>query len=311
MSIWVEKYRPSTLDEVILPNSIRKQIESIFNKEEVSFTNLLLSGPAGTGKTSCAKLIPKILDLPYLYINASEESGIDVVRNKIRDFATSQSIDGKLKVIILDESDALTPATMSALRNTIEATSKTTRYIFTCNYPEKIIAPLHSRLKQIEFFKVDEKTILRRLLSILKKEGIAVDKEQGQNIVTLIKKYHPDIRKILNHLQYFCESGELDIIFDDIVDIDIFDEILENIRTKKISKIREILRGNKLDYNGIIKKIYNEVLNINSEFFKDIPEGRKAEIIILCADALFKSNFITDAEINFAAFCVELAKLEI
>jgi len=308
MSIWVEKYRPKRLEDLILPTSTKKQLQSVVEGKS-PLINYLLSGPPGTGKSSFAKLLPKVLDLPYLYINASEENGVDIIRNKIKNFAISQSIEQKMKIVILDEADGISQSGMAALRNVIESVSKSTRFILTCNYPEKIISPLHSRLKQIEFYKVNDKLVLRRAIEILKAESISISKEQGKNLVKLIKKYHPDIRKIFNHLQYFSSSGEVDIIFEDTVDLDIFEEIMDCIITKKFSALRNILRNTKMDYSGIVRKIYNEILSDNSIYFKEVNEGKRAEAILLCADCIYKGNMVTDAEINFAAFCVEIARL--
>ena len=309
--IWTEKYRPLKLEDVITSKSIKDAIQAILDNPEANFTNLLLSGPAGAGKTSISKIIPKTLDLPYIYINASEENGIETLRTKIKDFSMSMTIDGKLKVIILDEAEGLTPAFQNALRNSLEETHKSTRYILTCNYPEKIIAPLHSRLKEIVFGKADEKLILKRLVEILRAEKIEIPKEQGTLLVKLIKKFYPDIRKMINYLQYFSTSGKLDIVFENIVSVDIFEKIIGSIKNKRLSEIREILRNNKIDYEVFIRKIFDEVLKDDSLYFTNLTEPKRAEIILLCSDTLFKSSFVVDKEINFACFCVELSKIGI
>lgn len=310
MSIWVEKYRPFKLEDVILASSTRKILNGILSSPNISsdFTNMLFSGSAGCGKTSSAKLFPKTLEMPYLYVNASEENSVDVLRTRVKDFATSRTIDDKLKLVVLDESDFLSMAAQAALRNIIESTYQTTRYILTCNFPEKIIAPLHSRLKEIVFSDVDEKQILKRVIEILKLENIQVPKEQVPLLQTLVKKFHPDVRKILNHLQLFCNSGTLDIVLNDMISVDIFEQILYNIKSKKFSEIRTILRNNKLDYNGLVKKFFDEILDSDSSYFKELSEAKRAELILVCADTIFKSNFVVDPEINFAAFCVEMSR---
>lgn len=308
--IFVEKYRPSKLEDVILAPQTRKVLKSILESPNIhsDFTNLLFTGSAGCGKTTCAKLIPKTLGLPYLYINASEENSVDILRTRVKDFATSRTIDDKLKLVILDEADFISVNGMAALRNIIESSHQTTRYILTCNYPEKIIAPLHSRLKEIVFSEVEEKPVLKRIVEILKLENIQVSKEQIPLLQTLVKKFHPDIRKILNHLQLFSNSGTLEIVLDGMISLDIFENLLHNIKTKKFSEIRTTLRNNKLDYNGLVRKFYDEILDSNSVYFKDLNEAKRAELILLCADTIFKSNFVVDPEINFAAFCVELSR---
>lgn len=312
MSAWVEKYRPDKLEDVILPSTTRKTIHGILSSTTAdTFVNLLFSGPPGTGKTTVAKIIPKTLDLPSLYINASEEGGIDIVRTRIKDFSMSQTIDGKLKVVILDEADGMSGSMQAALRNTIEATNKSTRFILTCNYPEKIIPPIHSRLKQVTFSKVDEKTILRRVYAILKTEGITIPETEAKNLILLIKKYHPDVRKIINHLQYFSVTGTLEIHFDETVSIDIFEEIMTLIRNKKLSEIRSILRNNKLEYYGLIRKIFDELLDTSSTYFKDMNEGKRAEAILICTEAQYKHSLVMDKEMNFADFLINFMRSNI
>lgn len=312
-TIWVEKYRPQKLNDVILAPATRKILQTILESPDIfsNMTNFLFSGPPGGGKTTCAKIIPRTLNLPLLYINASEENGIDVLRNRVKDFSMSQTIDEKLKIVVLDESEQISIPGQLALRNIIEVTHKNTRFILTCNYPEKIIQPLHSRLREIVFSKPDEKVLLKRITEIFKEEKIKVPQEQVQNLLKLVRKFYPDIRKIINHLQNFSVSGILEIEFNDLVSEDLFEQIIIHVKDKKLSAVRSILRNNKVDTEGIVRKVFDEVLKDESIFFSNLNESKRAEICLLCADNLFKNNFVVDKEINFIAFIIELSKIGI
>jgi len=303
MSIpWVEKYRPQDLDSIIIQPSLKKIIAALLEKGSESLPNMLFEGSPGTGKTTLAKVIAKELKATFLYINASEENGIDVIRNKMKTFCSSMAMDG-LKIVICDEADGLSAQAQDSLRNLIESVHVSTRFIFTCNHPEKISAALKSRLKQIYFEAVDEKPIMKRIGEILKSEGVVVPKDQFPKIAQLLKKNYPDIRKIINHLQYYSSTGTLEIDFQELSETDVFDKYMELVIGKKLSEIREILRNNKLDYEGMIKKVFQKVLDGELK----LGENQRAEAIILCAEYVHRSlNFVVDKEINFADFSVQL-----
>jgi DNA polymerase III delta prime subunit len=304
---WVEKYRPKDLDSIIIQPSLKKVIASIMAKGANELPNLLFEGPPGTGKTTLAKIIADQMGMTMLYLNASEESGIDTVRTKMKTFCSTMALDDKLKLVVCDEADGLSKAAQDSLRNLIESVHQSTRFIFTCNHPEKISPALKSRLKEVYFEQVEDKLILKRVGEILRTEKIEVPKEQMPNIIKLVKKHYPDIRKTINHLQFFSSTGTLEINFEELQNEDIFASYVGMIKRKKLSEIRELLRNNKLDYEGLIRKVYNSMVYDNDEYFKDIKEPIKAEAIILCAEYIHRSlNFVIDREINFADFSIQL-----
>jgi DNA polymerase III delta prime subunit len=270
---------------------------------------MLFSGPAGVGKTTLAKVIAKTYDLPYIYVNASDDTGVDVIRSNVKTFCSTMTVDGKMKLVIFDEADRLSGAAQDMLKGLIDSTFKAARFIFTCNSPEKMIDPLKSRAKEVYFGPVDIKLIGKRVIEILKAEKINIPIEQKDKLIQLIKKHFPDIREIINHLQYFSSSGDLEINFEELVSEEIFTNIIDLVKKKKFSEIREIMKNNKLDYEALIKKVFHAVLDTNNEHFKDLKEGQRAEIIVLCAEYIHKSlNFVIDKEINFADFIVQLMR---
>lgn len=303
---WVEKYRPVTLEDIILPADTKKIFKSIIEKGADKLPNSLLSGSPGIGKTTLGKVIGNELGMTTMYINASEEGNIETIRTKIKNFCMRMTVDGNLKLVILDEADYMSAQASAAFRGVLESYDNT-RFIFTCNYPEKISGALKSRLKQIHFKPVNVKLIKKRVVEILKAENITVSQKQGPELIKLIDNLYPDIRKIIHHLQYFSTTGELEIEED--VGSDIFEEIVELIKTKKLSEIRNILRNNKCDYSLIVKKIFDCSLSNSDTILGKLSEVKRAQIIMTCEDTLFKSSFAVDKEVSFAAFCIELMKV--
>lgn len=306
---WCEKYRPEKLDDMILQPSTKKIIRSIIDQGADHLPNMLFSGVPGTGKTTLAKVIGKELGMLVKYINASEESGVDTIREKVRAFSTVMAQDEKLKLVILDESDYLTGHAQAAFRGLCEEVYKSTRFIFTANHPEKITDAIKSRLKEVPFKPVGVGAIRKRIIHILTAEKVHVSQEQGKNMLKLIDKCYPDNRKIINHLQYFSTTGDLEIEFEELVTEDIYENLISLMKIKRFSEIRELCRNNKLDYNGLIRKVYDDILDDNGNF-KDMfkHESTKAQAIVLCADALYKSNVVVDVEVNFMAWVVEIMR---
>jgi len=215
-NLLVEKYRPQTLDEIVLSKDDRLFVESIQAKKEIP--HLLFAGIQGSGKTSLSKIIVNnILDCQYLYINASDENGIDAIRGKIVGFAKTKSLDGKIKVILLDEADQISLEGMKALRNVMEEFASNTRFILTCNYLYKIIPPIQSRCQIINLIPPIE-GVVQRIVDILKKENVKIPADQKPLLLEHIRKHLPDIRRIVNDIQKYSISGTLSIKSDESKD---------------------------------------------------------------------------------------------
>ncbi len=300
--LWVEKYRPQTIDECILPNHIKKTFKQIVQGGELH--NMLLTGTAGLGKTTVAKALCNELDLDYLLINGSEESGIDTLRNKIKQFASSVSLQGGYKVVILDEADYLNPqSTQPALRGFIEEFSGNCRFILTCNFKNRIIEPLHSRCSVIEF-NVSKKdsaklcaSFLERSCNILNKEGI---KYEDQIIAELIMKYMPDWRRVLNELQRYSTSGIIDSgILVSLNDVSV-NELMGSLKQKDFKKMRQWVSNNiDSDPAALFRKMYD---NMNEY----VDPGSIPQMVLILADYQYKNSFVADHELNLVACCTEL-----
>lgn len=300
--IWCEKYRPQKLDDLILTESVRETIQGF--SEEIP--NLLFVGTPGTGKSTLSRIIVNdILQCNYIYINASDESGIDTIRHKVTNFAQTKSLDGKIKVVILDEADGITAQAQAALRNTMESFAKYTRFILTANYKHKIIPALQSRCQFLDIKPTLEAGV-RHCYSILKKEGVEVDDDQKKRFIELVKANFPDLRKTINEIQKHCVNGRLSI---DSVNVDrtLLSDIFDKIKTKDVISLRKYLieRENRFygDYDNLMKDYLNFIYD------QSIDDLKKKEMIAIIADHLYKSAFVLDKEINCFACWINLERV--
>ena len=299
--LWVEAYRPQTISDCILPERLKKPFQEYVNQKNIP--NLILSGGAGVGKTTVAKALCEEVGCDYMIINGSDESGIDVFRNKIKTYASSMSFSGGRKVIIIDEADYLNPnSTQPALRNAIEEFSDNCSFIFTCNFKQRIIDPLHSRCAVIDFaLKGNEKTqmagqFFKRLQSILKNENVEYD---DKVLVELVKKHFPDFRRTINELQRYSKFGKIDSgVLAQIVDVSISD-IVEYIKDKDFGAIRKWVASNDIDSAVFFRKLYDNLYDVLKP--QSIPQA-----VIILADYQYKQAFVADQEINTVACLTEL-----
>ena len=298
--LWVEKYRPQTISECVLPNRLKEVFQSFVDQKEIP--NMLLCGTAGTGKTTVARALCNELDCDYIVINGSDESGIDVLRTKIRNFASTVSFGGKTKVVILDEADYLNPnSTQPALRAFIEEFSKNCRFIFTCNFKNRIIEPLHSRTTVVEFkLKKDEKpqmasAFMARISNILGEEDI---KYSEKVLAELLMKYFPDYRRTLNELQRYSKFGAIDEgILSNIAEVNM-KGLCDSLKDKDFKKMRQWVSNNvDTDPQGLYRKIYDTLL----DKVVQVPH-----LVLLVADYQYKSAFVADQEINLTACLVDI-----
>jgi DNA polymerase III delta prime subunit len=298
--LWVEKWRPRKISDCILPQSLKNTFQEFVDKDDIP--NMLLAGTAGTGKTTVARALCEELGCDYIIINGSEESGIDVLRTKIKDFASTVSLAGKTKVVILDEADYLNPnSTQPALRGFIEEFSRNCRFIFTCNYKNRIIPPLHSRTTVIDFkLSKDDKPIMaskffRRMSDILKEEAVTFDPKV---VAEVLNKHFPDYRRVLNELQRYSSSGNIDAgILANIGDANMKD-LLASLREKDFKKMRSwVVNNMDNDPNMLFRKMYDTLL---TEVVQ-VPQ-----LVLLLADYQYKAAFVADAEINLVACLTEI-----
>jgi DNA polymerase III delta prime subunit len=298
--LWVEKYRPRKLEDCILPASQKTIFLEMLAKGEIQ--NMLLCGGAGMGKTTVARALCEELQTDYIIINGSEESGIDVLRTKIKQFASTVSFSGKPKVVILDEADYLNPnSTQPALRAFMEEFSSNCRFILTCNFKNRIIPPLHSRAAVIEFKlpKADKPKIasafFKRVNEILSIEKVEAD---GKVVAKVIEKHFPDYRRVLNELQRYGASGKIDEgIFVSLGETNL-QELIASLKDKDWKKMRTWVVNNiDNDPQTIFRKLYD----VFCDEVIQIPQ-----LVLLLADYQYKSAFCADQEINLVACLTEI-----
>lgn len=298
MELWVEKYRPTTLEEYVGNETIKSKIADYLRQGSIQ--NLLFHGVAGTGKTTLAKLIAKNLNCDLLYINASDERGIDTIREKIIPFASSMSFND-VKIVILDEADYITPQAQATLRNTIESCSKTTRFILTCNYLERIISPLQSRCQTFEITPPSKIEVIEHVSNIAAKEAML--KVSVNDIQKVVSTHYPDIRKIINTIQGSIVNGEIKIDDNSLKNSQLGGLIVDAlIRKAKLSEIRQIIADSgSREFDDLFKYIYDK----SSTLFGD----NEGEAILIIAKYQYEYTFVLEKEICIAAMLKQLLEI--
>ena len=295
--LWVEKYRPSSLDTYIGNEHLKNKVKLYLESEDVP--HLLLYGKAGTGKTTLAKIITNKIDCDCLYINASDENNVDNVRNKIKTFASSIGFK-PLKVVILDEADFLTPNAQAALRNLMETFSKHCRFILTCNYVERIIDPIQSRCQSYKIVPPSKKEVALHLKTILDTENVTFNLD---DMALLVNSGYPDIRRVINSAQRQVVKGELKIDVSSIIQNDYKIQLLDKLSNgSKLSELRQLIADNSItDYSELYRLLYDEVDNFS--------KGKSEECILIIAEAQFQDTNVVDKEINFMSMLIRLQRL--
>ena len=299
-SLLVEKYRPIKLENYVGNETIKKSISKYLDQNDIQ--NLIFYGPAGTGKTTLAKLIVKNLDCDYIYINASDERGIETIRDKVSSFASVASFK-PLKVVILDEADFLTIQAQASLRNIIETFSRTTRFIMTCNFVERIIDPLQSRCQVLKIVPPTKKDVAKHLSWICNEESIS---HEINDLVPLVNQYYPDLRKCINTIQLSTVDGganDLYLSLDKsiLVSSNYIDEVINELKkdTDSFKKIRQIIAdANVDDFDELFRALYER----SSEY---LP-GKEGTVAIIVNEQQYRANFRIDKEINAMSLISQL-----
>lgn len=298
--LWCEKYRPAKVEECILPKRIKEQVQDQVNNGQIS--HYLFSGGGGVGKTTLAKAIANEVGADLLYINCSNETGIDTIRNKIVGFASTVSMEDNLKIILCDEADYMSVNAQAALRSIVETFSATTRFIFTCNFKNKIIEPLHSRCTTIDFKVSQEEKqdimaqFLKRVIKILKTEEVEFD---VKSVVGFVQKYFPDFRKTLNELQNYAKGGKIDsgILVDENTTLE---ELIGHLKKKSFKEARAwMARNPDFDHQQLFSYLYEKSVDIFQPNY--VPS-----LILSLAQYQHMSAVVVDQEINSMALLVEI-----
>ncbi len=301
--LWVEEFRPSTIDELILPEGIKNTFRSIIGEDTIP--NMILSGSAGTGKTSAAMVLCRELNCDYIIVNGSDEGRlIDTLRNKLTQYCSSVSMSGGRKVVIIDEADYMTPDSVQpAMRGFIEKFSSNCSFIFTCNFKNRIIEPIHSRCAVIDYGMSPSdkplmaKQFMERCQYILKQKSVEYE---DKVLIELVFKYFPDFRRILNELQRYSVSGKIDSgILLNISDANM-NELVEALKSKNFKSVRTWVVNN-LDNDP--QKVYRKVYD---KLYEKCDPSTIPQIILVIADYQYKSAFAADQEINLMACLVEI-----
>ena len=297
-TLFVEHYRPTKLDNYVGNENIKKVIKQYLDQDDIQ--NLCFYGPAGTGKTTLAKLIVKNLDCDYLYINASDERGIDTIRDKVTGFASTASFKS-LKVVILDEADFLTINAQASLRNVIETFSRSTRFILTCNYIERIIDPLQSRCQTLKIIPPSKVEVAKHLAWILGEENISFVVDDIKNIVN---QFYPDLRKMLNTIQLSVIDAKLSIDKSVLVSNNYMNSLLKELTKKKPNwrELRKIIINSGVnDFEELYRFLFDNV----SEY----ASGKEGSVSIILNEHLYQANFRIDKEINISSALAKIVEI--
>jgi|TARA_R110002153_G_scaffold111356_2_gene252989 DNA polymerase III delta prime subunit len=300
--LWVEKYRPKTIEECVLPDALKQTLSEFISKGDIP--NLILSGGPGVGKTTAAKAMLDELGLTYMFVNGSEESGIDVLRTKIKNFASTVSLHGGRKYLILDEADYLNPqSTQPALRGFIEEFHKNCGFILTCNYKNRLIPPLHSRCSVVDFTiqKSEKKELaeqfFKRVMNVLVVEDV---KFEPKAVAEVINKFFPDWRRVLNELQRYSVSGRIDAgILVDISEVNI-KELMQSMKQKEFTNVRKWIVNNiDNDPTRLFRRLYDNLY--------DYMDGSSIpHVVVILGEYQYKAAFVADQEINMLACLTEI-----
>jgi len=300
--LYVEKYRPHKIEDCILPDRLKKVFQDYVTKGDIP--NLMLTGTAGCGKTTVAKAMCEEIGCNFLFINSSDERGIDTLRTKIKGYASTVSLTGGRKVIILDEADYLTPEAQAGLRGAIEEFSENCSFIFTCNFKARLIDALHSRCSVIDFaLKGDEKAkmaaqMFKRLANILTEESITYDKDVLGKIV---QRYFPDYRRTLNELQRYSTSGNIDAgVLSQVESVRKLDDLIKALKDKDFSTMRKwVVNNSDIDQSRIFRSIYDNLcVYLKAE---SVPQA-----VVNLAKYQYQAAFVADQELNLVACLTEL-----
>ena len=299
-SLLVEKYRSKVLDEYVGNEHIKTQIQKYLDQDDIQ--NFIFYGPAGTGKTTLAKLIVNNLDCDYIYINASDERGIETIRDKVTSFSSTASFK-QIKVVILDEADFLTIQAQASLRNVIETFSRTTRFIMTCNFIERVIDPLQSRCQVLKIVPPSKKEVAKHLNKILINEigkGWNVD-----FLVNIVNTHYPDIRKMLNTIQLSIKDGKLEVDESIMVSSNYIKQIIAELKNKKTDyrKLRQIIADSGVKgFEGLYRALF--------DYANEYAIGREGSVAMILNEHQYHSNFRIDKEINIASALAKIIEIK-